>query len=180
MNKLIKPGTNNYWNHFHDPEVKGKKWKLKTPTGETLLLDYGDPYPIQRYVNLHPELSEAINANNIKFWRIINKLKAPDLIWEKTYAKKHILESIFKAMAPKPKKQTYSGKTTTYTVTEQVKDAMDNIEYYSSKLNALTVKSRWTKDLHFWNITDNSFSFDRKTIKKEPNKWWLVNVDMHD
>jgi hypothetical protein len=151
IDKIVKPGTTCYWNHYHDPEVMGKTWDLLTPTGETITMNYGDDYPIKDWVNEHPDLAEVKDAKDEKFFELIeHQRKAIDksIAWEKECLTK-----------------------------EQTEDMKS---YYQKQLLLHEGKSRWTTDTHFWNITDNSFNYDRKEILKSPTKWFIVNVDLHN
>jgi len=75
IDKIVKPGTNYYWNPYRDEEVKGKTWTLELPDGSKMELAYGDEYSIMCWVHEHAELSEIIDATNPKFFNILNSFR---------------------------------------------------------------------------------------------------------
>ena len=74
IDKIVKPGTNHYWNRYHDPEVKGKTWLLTFPDGTSRVMEYGDEYPIKSWIDANPEISEVVDATEKDFKEIINKM----------------------------------------------------------------------------------------------------------
>jgi len=149
MDKIVKPGTNHYWNRFHDNEVKGKTWTITYPDGTVHLLEYGQDFEIRKWVSNHPELSEVVDATEIDFTPIIEKLK-----------------------------QSYRKSVKFWGEQKDNEETSEDIKnLYKKKIDQGLTK--WTADCHFWNITDNSYNYDVGEIKTEPKRWYLVNVDLH-
>jgi hypothetical protein len=60
---------------------------------------------------------------------------------------------------------------------EKLDSSPNMLNYYREKIKNREI--RWTIYSHFWNITENRFGFDKDKILSEPEKWWIVNVDLH-
>ena len=152
--KIIKPNTGCYWNPYHDPKVKGKTWTMVFPDGTKKKLQYGTDYEIMEWVHTHPEQSEVIDATNPNFWKILKNL--PKL-------EKEILKEARKSLELWKKKKD-----------------KDMIKWAKKRLDEFENQSHWVADLGFWNISISDFGYNGEEIKKEPNKWFLVNVDLHN
>ncbi len=74
IDKIRKPGTNYYWNHYHDPEVKDKRWELKFPNGMSKSVYYGDDFTIKEWVDAHPAQTEVIDATDKTFFKKIDDM----------------------------------------------------------------------------------------------------------
>jgi len=154
MDNIAKPGTDHYWNRFHDPEVKGKKWLCEFPDGTVDWLDYGSEYPLQKWTNNNPTWFEVIDATDSKFFEHIEislKAKVDADEWDEQQIAKY-----------------ETGKE---------EDRTDMLEWYRRKLK--TRQKRWTISSYFWNITDDCQGLDKERIGANPTHWFLVNVDLH-
>ncbi len=153
MDNIVKPDTNTYWNHYHDEEVKGKKWLCEFPDGTQALLDYGSEYELKGWTSDNPEWFEVKDARDPKFFEIIeHQLQTRDKSIERDK------EQIAKYAAGEEDKVGMAG-------------------YYADSLEAK--ETRWTSDSYFWNITDDTLEFDREKIAEAPESWFLVNLDLH-
>jgi len=157
IDKIVKPGTNYYWNKYHDEEVKGKKWKLRLPDGSAMFLDYGNDYPIKHWVHEHAELSEIIDATHPKFFEILNGCLDS-------------YQAIYKRNVEDAERMI-----------EFWKEAKDEtmLALAQKRIDRIMNRSRWIVEAHFWNITSNDQSCNQQEIKKDPKHWFLVNVDLH-
>jgi len=140
-----------YWNPFSDPEVKGKTAMVEFPDGTKARAYYGSDveYLIQDWVNSHPELSEVKDATDPNFFYIIEKMR------KATEEELKIRRKLLK----KADKETK--------------------EWYKKDVKLLSEKSRWIIEMHFWNVTENSFDYNKDEILKDPKHWFIVNVDLH-
>jgi len=134
---------------------------------------------IMDYIEAHAEETEVINATKSRFWTIL-KIRDKNFNHDKLWQIKWLIDDVIKGAGARNKTLNYNGKANKYSAKEQLKDARQSIKWHSNKFRALVYKNKWINDLHFWNITDDSFDFDINQIKAEPKKWWLVNVDIHN
>ena len=149
IDNIVKPGTDYYWNRFHDEEVKGKNWLLALPDGTSMIMDYGDEYPIKSWVDANPEMTEVVDATEKDFSEIIDKLRESAHESVKWWTEQRNAE-------------------------DQI---LDMKEWYQNKIDK--GYDGWGVDLHFWNITYNNYKYNMDEINTEPEKWFLVNVDLH-
>ena len=57
---------------------------------------------------------------------------------------------------------------------------VENKDYYQTRLKKLEQLSEYMiPEIQFWNITDNSFNFDKNEILKNPKSWFLVSCYIH-
>jgi len=141
-----------YLNPYHNPEIKGKTVVIEFPDGTKVKAEYGSSveYAIKDWVGRHPGLSEVKDATDPEFFNIIEQMrKAAED--ELSWYKKFLGEE----------------------TDEEMK------KYYKEQVKLLSEKPRWMVEMHFWNITENSFNYDRDEILKDPRHWFIVNVDLH-
>ena len=156
-----------YWNPYHDEEVKGKTWICEFPDGSKTKIRYGDPYPLYDWIDKHPEYSEIINATDPHFWGILKKFASlsvkPDVInLEKHWTKDELWEALHDPRKLREKEKRDSSAL-----------------YCIIRILERASLDKYTFDSHFFNITGYSKEYDEEAIKREPKKWWLVNLDLH-
>jgi len=145
-------GSGTYWNRFHDSEVAGKKATVTFPDGTVQRIDYGTAYPFQTWCNDHPEMFEVKDATDPKFFELIEtgiKSHYKSVTWWEKQKEEH----------------------------ESKDDPSDMASWYQKKLDKSG--QRWGTATYFWNITENSFGYNKEEILEEPERWFLVNVDLH-
>jgi len=141
-----------YWNPFHDPEVKGKTVVIKFPDGTEVETEYGSDvdYAIKDWVGAHPELSEVKDATDPEFFNIIEEMR-----------------------------KTAEERLSWYKKLLEKETGEEMKRYYRGHVKLLSEKPRWTIETHFWNVTENSFDYNKDEILKDPKHWFIVNVDLH-
>jgi len=147
-----------YINPYHDEEYKDKTIVIEFPDGSKVKCRYGSnvDFAIKTWLDANPTHSEVIDANNPKFWEIIEGI--PDLKkgniehWEKTVNR--------------------------YTKGKDKDKHM--MEWAQKHLEDIKNEEQWTIEHHFWNVTENRFGVNIKTIKEDPEHWFLVNIDLHN
>ena len=143
-----------YINPYHDEEYKDKTVNIEFPDGTIVECKYGNDvsFAIKSWVAAHPHLSEVKDATDPKFFEIIEELRGFKDTSLKSYRRPSELE----------------------------KDNPEFREWREDKAQKLETCNAWTNETHFWNITDDSFDFDREEILKDPKHWFIVNVDLHN
>lgn len=143
-----------YWNHYHDKEAQGKLCVITFPDNTAKAVSYGMDVEnaIIDYVKQHPYDSEILDATDPEFF---NKFE------DRTQSLNKELQWW------KKQQEEYRVKTPDSTM----------ISYYQDKIDA--VGKRWQIEAHFWNITDNTNTFNKEAILKDPTHWFIVNIDLH-
>ncbi len=128
---------------------------IEFPDGTTKHVDSGISldFALKDWVGDHPEYSEVKDATDPEFYKLIE----------------HQLEA--RSEGIKRDKEQLAK----YIADEE--DTINMAEYYGDSLEAK--KTRWTSDSYFWNITDDTLVFDREVIERNPEEWFLVNLDLH-
>jgi len=153
IHNIVKPGTDHYWNRYHDKDAKAQFWLCMLPDGTWEWMELGSDYGLKSWVADHPELSEVKDASDPEFYKIIEQqleARKESIKWCEEQVRKYD-----------------SGEEKGY----------DMSDYYRRNLEAL--HSRWTNDSYFWNITGDSLEYDREEIDNDPEHWFIVNVDLH-
>ena len=156
VNQISKPslsGNGRSYRGLRDSPKEGLI--IEFPDGTTKHVDTGISmdFALKTWVNDHPEHSEVKDATDPKFYEIIdNQLLYRDkaIKWDKEQLAKYMTDE---------------------------EDKGNMAEYYGDKLKNKGV--RWTVDSYFWNITDDTLTFCPIDIDKDPEEWFLVNLDLH-
>lgn len=79
------------------------------------------------------------------------------------------------------KEATEQEKVLSAKVIAEAKKGSDKeyVAYSEKRLKNLEKPKTWIVEIHFWNITDNSYEFDKQKILKNAKNWFLVNCDIH-
>lgn len=155
---IIRPekldGSQVYWNEFHDQAVIGKKCILTFPDKTQVITSYGmnAERAITDWVRNNPYETEVLDAINPEFFKKIN----------------HMLRALNK------EKQWWKKEQKEY----KAKDPESSmINFYQKRIDS--VGKHWQTEAYFWNVTDNTNTYDKEAILKDPTHWFIVNVDLH-
>lgn len=156
-------GWRTYRNRYHDDEIRGKKAEVTFPDGTKTLMEYGTPYPFQTWANNNPEFHDVIDATDITFWGRIEEHLG---YWRSNMLRDREWQGRYEEQDKKNKESEKEYQSGMYSwAVEKGENTEDPTRYCTEK--------------YFFNITHGNMDVPKIQIRFEPEKWFLVNVDLH-
>jgi len=161
-----------YWNPFYDKEVKGRTALITFPDGTTTEAEYGMEveYVIKKWIDEHSEESEVIDATHPDFWREIEASiegTKESLRWYR-----HILREFLEREKLSLEDLVYGRKEAELFL----------IPLWLRRIAELIDPDVWINDKLFYDVQhgrDHLTPEAREEIKRDPRKWFLVNIDLN-
>jgi len=161
-----------YWNPYHDEEVKGKTALIVFPDNSAKQVEYGYEveYAIKKWIDDHPEESEVIDATHPNFWKEIEASiegTKESLRWYR-----YILREFLEQEKLSLEDLVYGRREAEFF----------RIPLWLRRIAELMDSYVWVNDKRCFNVErgrDYLTPEAREEIKRDPRKWFLVNIDLH-
>jgi len=161
-----------YWDPYYDKEVKERTALITFPDGTTTEAEYGMEveYVIKKWIDEHSEESEVIDATHPDFWREIEASiegTKESLRWYR-----HILREFLEKEKLSLEDLVYGRREAEFFL----------IPFWLRRIAELMDPYVWVNDKLFFDVEhehDHLTPEAREEIKRDPRKWFLVNIDLH-